>query len=305
MDKKIRNKPIILVVDDAPVNVKILTAALRQDYLVKVAVNGSDALASAKSEPHPDLILLDVMMPEMDGYEVLRLLKENPATSRIPVIFVTAKASAIDEEAGLNLGAVDYITKPISIPITRARVRNHVALKLQADLLEELSLIDPLTQIPNRRRMDENLESEWKKALRCGKPLSILMIDIDHFKGYNDHYGHGAGDECLCRVAEVLSDGVSRSGDMVARYGGEEFAVILPETDLQSALLIAERLRQLVLGLNLPHAASRLGTRVTVSIGCATMDNATDITRTAGLLQKADSMLYQAKNLGRNRVYAG
>ncbi len=305
MDKKIRNKPIILVVDDAPVNVKILTAALRQDYIIKVAVNGSDALASAKSEPHPDLILLDVMMPEMDGYEVLRLLKENPATSRIPVIFVTAKASAIDEEAGLNLGAIDYITKPISIPITRARVRNHVALKLQADLLEELSLIDPLTQIPNRRRMDENLESEWKKALRGGKPLSILMIDIDYFKGYNDHYGHGAGDECLCHVAEVLSDGVSRSGDMVARYGGEEFAVILPETDLQSALLIAERLRQLVLGLNLPHAASRPGTRVTVSIGCATMDTATSITRAADLLQKADSMLYQAKKLGRNRVYAG
>ena len=293
------------MVDDAPVNVKILTAALRQDYIIKVAVNGSDALASAKSEPHPDLILLDVMMPELDGYEVLRLLKENPATSRIPVIFVTAKASAIDEEAGLNLGAIDYITKPISIPVTRARVRNHVALKLQADLLEELSLIDPLTQIPNRRRMDENLESEWKKALRGGRPLSILMIDIDYFKGYNDHYGHGAGDECLCRVAEVLSDGVSRSGDMVARYGGEEFAVILPETDLQSALLIAERLRQLVLGLNLPHAASRLGTRVTVSIGCATMDTATSITRATDLLQKADSMLYQAKKMGRNRVYAG
>ncbi len=305
MDKKIRNKPIILVVDDAPVNVKVLTAALRQDYIIKVAVNGLDALASAKSEPYPDLILLDVMMPEMDGYEVLRLLKENPATSRIPVIFVTAKASAIDEEAGLNLGAIDYITKPISIPVTRARVRNHVALKLQADLLEELSLIDPLTQIPNRRQMDENLENEWKKALRSGKPLSILMIDIDYFKGYNDHYGHGAGDECLCRVAEALSNGVSRSGDMVARYGGEEFAVILPETDLQSALLIAERLRQLVLGLNLPHAASRLEMRVTVSIGCATMDSATGITKAAELLQKADSMLYQAKKMGRNQVYAG
>ncbi|PZN76786.1 MAG: diguanylate cyclase response regulator [Candidatus Methylumidiphilus alinenensis] len=300
-----RNKPIILVVDDAPVNVKVLTAALRQDYIIKVAVNGLDALASAKSEPYPDLILLDVMMPEMDGYEVLRLLKENPATSRIPVIFVTAKASAIDEEAGLNLGAIDYITKPISIPVTRARVRNHVALKLQADLLEELSLIDPLTQIPNRRQMDENLENEWKKALRSGKPLSILMIDIDYFKGYNDHYGHGAGDECLCRVAEALSNGVSRSGDMVARYGGEEFAVILPETDLQSALLIAERLRQLVLGLNLPHAASRLEMRVTVSIGCATMDSATGITKAAELLQKADSMLYQAKKMGRNQVYAG
>ncbi len=293
------------MVDDAPVNVKVLTAALRQDYIIKVAVNGLDALASAKSEPYPDLILLDVMMPEMDGYEVLRLLKENPATSRIPVIFVTAKASAIDEEAGLNLGAIDYITKPISIPVTRARVRNHVALKLQADLLEELSLIDPLTQIPNRRQMDENLENEWKKALRSGKPLSILMIDIDYFKGYNDHYGHGAGDECLCRVAEALSNGVSRSGDMVARYGGEEFAVILPETDLQSALLIAERLRQLVLGLNLPHAASRLEMRVTVSIGCATMDSATGITKAAELLQKADSMLYQAKKMGRNQVYAG
>jgi diguanylate cyclase (GGDEF)-like protein len=305
MDIKLHERPIILVVDDAPINVKVLAKALDQDYLVKVAISGAEALMVAQSEPHPDLILLDVMMPEMDGFEVLRCLKANPDTQKIPVIFITAKATEADEEAGLQLGAVDYITKPISVPVTKARVRNHIALKLQADLLEAVSRIDPLTQIPNRRRLDENLETEWKRAIRDGKPLSILMIDIDHFKDYNDHYGHGAGDECLCRVAKALLRGISRPGDMVARYGGEEFAVILPSTDLYPAVQIAEHLRQLVIGLDLPHAFSSTGPRVSVSIGCATTDGGLQLNSPAELLRLADARLYQSKRLGRNRVSAG
>ena len=304
MEENFDYKPIILVVDDASANVKILAEALRHEYLIKVAISGAEALAAAQSEPQPDLILLDVMMPEMDGYEVLRRLKENPATSRIPVIFVTAKTSESDEETGFRLGGVDYITKPISIAITKARVRSHIALKLKADSLQKLSLIDPLTKIPNRRRLDENLEREWKRAHREGMPLSILMIDIDHFKDFNDHYGHGAGDECLCRVAETLMAGVSRPGDMVARYGGEEFAVILPSTDRQPAFQIAEHLRKLILDLNLPHALSSTGPRVSVSIGCATMGGNPNMGTFTSLLQQADAMLYRSKSLGRNCVSA-
>ncbi len=302
MEEKSTNKPVVLVVDDIPSNVKILAEALRYEYLIKVAISGSEALVAAQTQPQPDLILLDVMMPEMDGYEVLRCLKENPATSRIPVIFVTAKATESDEEVGFNLGVVDYITKPISIAITKARVRSHIALKLQADSLQELSLIDPLTKIPNRRCLDENLQKEWKRAHRDGMALSLLMIDIDHFKDYNDHYGHRAGDECLCRVAEALKKGVSRPGDLVARYGGEEFAVILPATDSLPAVQIADHLRRLILDLNLPHAVSSTCSRVSVSIGCATSHCKLKKASPMDLLQQADTMLYQSKSLGRNCV---
>lgn len=305
MDKKKHEKPIILIVDDAPTNVKILAEALRHDYRIKVETSGEAALATARSVPRPDLILLDIMMPEMDGYEVLRRLKNDPATQKIPVIFVTAKASENDEETGFNLGAVDYITKPFSIAITKARVRNHIALKLQADMLEELSLIDPLTHIHNRRFLDERLETEWKRSLRDGEPLSILMIDIDHFKSYNDHYGHGTGDDCLRQVAGTLMDGVFRPGDVVARYGGEEFVIILPQTDSQAAGRIAEQLRERILDLNIPHAYSAAGARISVSIGCATTGTDVDITSSTQLLQKADEMLYRSKALGRNRVTVG
>ena len=304
MDNMNSDKPIILAVDDAPTNLRILAEALQHDYLVKLAINGPDALAVAQSDPPPDLILLDVMMPEMDGYEVLRRLQAHPSTQRIPVIFVTAKATETDEESGLKLGAVDYITKPISIPVTKARVRTHIDLKLRADQLAELALIDPLTQIPNRRRLDESLANEWKRALREGKPLSILMIDIDHFKDYNDHYGHTAGDACLCRVAAALMEGVSRPGDMVARYGGEEFAVILPATDLQPATHIANHLRERILNLEIPHHRSSTAPTVSVSIGCASTHGKINAASPVELLRQADTRLYQSKKLGRNCVSA-
>lgn len=299
-----QQRPMILIVDDVPTNVQILAEALSSVYRIKVASNGIDALKIAQRE-RPDLILLDVMMPGMDGFEVCRQLKEDAHTHKIPVIFVTAKNANSDEELGLNLGAVDYITKPFVIPITKARIRNHIRLKQQADLLESLSLLDALTGIPNRRRFDEALASELKRALRDGTPLSLLMIDIDHFKQYNDYYGHGAGDGCLQRVAAELSQGVVRPSDLVARYGGEEFVVILPETDQASALQIAERLRQRIEKLGLTHACSAAEPVVTISVGVATQASIPENFLPQMLSDAADKALYMAKEGGRNRVCSG
>lgn len=296
-----QQRPMILIVDDVPTNVQILAEALSSGYRIKVASNGIDALKIAQRE-RPDLILLDVMMPGMDGFEVCRQLKEDASTHKIPVIFVTAKNANSDEEQGLNLGAVDYITKPFVIPIAKARIRNHIRLKQQADLLESLSLLDALTGIPNRRRFDQALASELKRALRDGTSLSLLMIDIDHFKQYNDYYGHGAGDGCLQRVAAELSQGVVRPSDLVARYGGEEFVVILPETDQASALQIAERLRQRIEKLGLTHASSAAESVVTISVGVATQAKIPENFLPRMLSDAADKALYMAKEGGRNRV---
>ncbi len=293
--------PTVLIVDDVPTNVKILADALRAEYRIKVASNGPDGLRAAQSVPVPDLILLDVMMPEMDGYEVCRQLKQMPALWRIPVVFVTAKNSDYDEEFGFNLGAADYISKPYAMPVVRARVRNQIQLKKQADQLEALSHVDALTQIPNRRRFDETLEAEWKRAFRLQKPLSLLMIDIDHFKEYNDHYGHGAGDESLRLVASSLAGGVSRPGDLVARYGGEEFVVLLPETGCEAATQVAEKLRERVAGLSIRHEYSSAGAHLSVSIGASTL-LPSESSSPQVLLETADKMLYQSKQAGRNRV---
>jgi diguanylate cyclase (GGDEF)-like protein len=293
--------PTVLIVDDVPSNVKILADALRADYRIKVASNGQDALRAAQSDPIPDLIMLDVMMPGMDGYEVCRQLKQMPATWRIPVIFVTAKGTDYDEEFGFSLGATDYIRKPYSLLVVRARVRNQIQLKKQANLLEELSHQDALTQIPNRRCFDAMLDTEWKRGFREQKSLALLMIDIDHFKEYNDHYGHGAGDEALRRVASALAGAILRPADQVARYGGEEFVVLLPDTGGEAAIGMAEKLRERVAALVIPHEYSTVGPQLSVSIGCASWVPADDTTP-AALLEMADKMLYRSKQAGRNRV---
>ncbi|RLJ62646.1 diguanylate cyclase domain-containing protein [Sulfurisoma sediminicola] len=291
----------ILIVDDVPTNIQVLAEALRRQYRIKVATNGRDALAVAQAWPQPDLVLLDVMMPAMDGFEVCRRLKANPATRHIPVVFVTAKDDVADEERGLMLGAVDYIAKPFNLPVVRARVRNHLALKLKADLLESLANIDSLTDISNRRRFDEKLAAEWRRCQRSGLPLSLIMIDVDHFKAFNDHFGHGAGDICLITIAATLAANLSRPGDLVARYGGEEFAVILPETDPAGAVRIAERMREALAEQRIPQATGDDSSIVTLSAGVAgrVPDERADV---AELIAAADRKLYDAKTLGRNRV---
>lgn len=296
-----RPKPVVMIVDDTPTNVRILAEALRSDYRVRVASSGMTALDMIDKKSPPDLILLDIMMPEMDGYEVCRQLKNDPATKNIPVIFVTAMSDVANEEMGLNLGAVDYIVKPFHIPVVIARVRNHINAKLKSDMLESLAMLDGLTGIPNRRQFDNALQEEWLRARREHHPLSIILADIDHFKPYNDHYGHGAGDVCLIQVAEVIADAIKRPGDLVARYGGEEFVALLPNTDVKGASMVAERIRRLVENLRLPHEYSEISPLVTISVGFACV-LPSEHGEPEVLLEHADQMLYQAKREGRNRI---
>lgn len=297
-----RPHPTILIVDDVPENIQILAESLNTLYKIKVANNGAEALEVAHRE-QPDLILLDVMMPQMDGYEVCRLLKESSLTRKIAVIFVTAQNAANDEELGLKLGAVDYITKPINLPVAKARIHNHIQSKQQADLLELLSLFDPLTDICNRRRFDESLISEWKRSVRDKTSLSLIMIDIDHFKQYNNHYGHSAGDICLRKVAGELSRNLVRPGDLIARYDDGEFVVILPDTAEKGALHVAERLRECVEKMDLPHACSETIPVVTVSLGVATGNKVPDYFLPQTLKDAAGNALRMAKKAGRNRVF--
>ena len=241
-------RPCVLVVDDEPINIQALYQVFAADCQVLMATHGEQALALCR-ERHPDLVLLDVLMPGLDGLEVCRLLQAESATQDIPVIFVTARSDPDAETRGLEAGAVDFIAKPFNPTIVRARVRTHLTLKLQSDLLRQMVFIDGLTAVHNRRFFDDRLEAEWGRAMRNRSSLSLLMIDVDHFKAFNDRHGHQGGDQRLRVVADVLRRCIRRSSDIIARYGGEEFACILPESDPDAVMLLArmilERVREL------------------------------------------------------------
>ncbi len=292
--------PSLLVVDDQPVNIQALYRIFAPDHRVLMATSGAKALALCEEDP-PDLVLLDVVMPEMDGHEVCALLKADEATRNIPVIFVTSHTNAEEETKGLELGAIDFIAKPVNPAVVRARVKTHLTLKAQSDLLRQMVFIDGLTGVANRRCFDERLQTEWRRAARDGSPLALLMLDVDHFKRFNDRYGHQAGDDCLRRVAAAIKGGLLRPGDMVARYGGEEFACILPGTDFEGALAVGAGIEHIVRGLRIEHADSDVSSTVTVSIGVSTglPDRDADPAR---LLALADAQLYRAKHSGRGRA---
>lgn len=292
----------LLIVDDSPSNIMILNGLLRKEHDTLFATSGVDALALAEREM-PDLILLDVVMPGLDGYEVLTRLKANPETRDIPVIFVTSLEDAAEEERGLTLGAVDFITKPIRAPIVAIRVKNHLELKHHRDRLKALSTTDMLTGVANRRRFEETFEREWRRAVRDQAPISLAMIDIDSFKQYNDHYGHLAGDECLVQVATLLAATLLRPADLLARFGGEEFVAVLPNTDHNGAAEIGQRLCAAVRNAQLEHTAAPTGPYVTTSVGIATVTPTQDMSN-SDLLAAADRALYRAKQSGRNRVVA-
>lgn len=307
----------LLLVDDDPMAIHTLAKALQGLGRQRFATSGLAALQLAREAP-PDLILLDAEMPGMSGFEVCEALSADPALSHIPVIFITSHNDEASEEAGLSLGAVDFIAKPIRPAIVAARVRTQLQLKMASDRLRALVITDGLTGVANRRALDEALAREWQRACRTGHPLSLLMLDIDFFKRYNDLYGHLQGDETLKAIANAARSIVGRPTDLVARYGGEEFLLLLPETDGAGARAVSQQLLDKVAALAIPHADSPLG-HVTVSIGVASVDAASQgwplqnaarrgpttappLTATE-LLQIADEALYAAKQAGRARQH--
>ncbi|MCL2231488.1 MAG: diguanylate cyclase [Treponema sp.] len=291
----------LLIIDDEKVNLKILTHILSPEYTIYTATNGATGIKIAR-EYMPDLILLDILMPEMDGYETLSELKTFEKTRKIPVIFITGLDSEKDEEKGLALDAADYIIKPFSSLIVKLRVRSQIQMINQLRTIEYLSMHDQLTQLPNRRSFDERLSMEWNQAIREQTPISVLMTDLDKFKKFNDLYGHQQGDVVLQVVAKVLPQSLRRPGDFVARWGGEEFAVLLPNTPLCGALESAERIRSEVEKADIPCAdGSTL--KITISIGVSSQMPTRD-SSIVHLLSSADKALYDAKQAGRNSVHS-
>ena len=289
----------ILIVDDAMENIQILHQALQDEHDVLFALNGAKALDIAQHQL-PDLILLDAVMPGMDGYTVCRLLRESPVTRDIPIIFVTALKTPEDETRALGAGAVDFITKPVNSAVVRARVRTQLTVKRQSDALRALTLTDGLTGVSNRRAFDEALSNEWRRCGRAQVPIALIMVDIDCFKNYNDQYGHQAGDECLRQVSAAMRRAAARPQDVVARYGGEEFAVLLPHLDADDAEGVAKRLLEEIAQLGIEHSRSSAGPIVTVSMGIASL-TPSERHEPGVLVKAADALLYEAKAAGRNR----
>lgn len=298
--KEPERKPRLLVVDDQPTNIQVLYRVFADDCQVFMATSGEQALHTAREEA-PDVILLDVMMPDMDGYEVCRQLKQDSATRDIPILFVTAHHEAQEEARGLACGAVDFITKPIHPAVVRARVHTHLTLQRQTEVLKRLVFIDALTHAFNRRYFDERLAEEWGRAQRTGRPLGLILIDVDYFKQFNDVNGHQRGDDALRQVAQALKGTILRPGDVVCRYGGEEFACLLPDTDLDGALQVAQRMKLAVRDLAIGHPASAVAEVLTISAGVA-VRTPTSRGDAAALLALADAQLYRAKAEGRARV---
>jgi diguanylate cyclase (GGDEF)-like protein len=299
--------PELLLVDDDPSMIQVMARVLHGIGRMRFATSGPQALQRMAESP-PDLVLLDGDMPGMDGFEVCRRMKAAPELQDIPVIFVTGMSSTAQELRGLEAGASDFITKPVSEPLLIARSRTQLRVKALTDQLRELAATDGLTGLSNRRSFDEALRREWARSQRSGRPLALLMLDVDHFKAYNDHYGHPAGDDCLRQVAQCLKASMQRRTDMVARYGGEEFAALLPETDTPGAHEVAAGIHAQLRALALPHAASQTAPLVTVSIGIGTFGPRSQGWHAeladadpASLLKAADAALYAAKSAGRAR----
>lgn len=295
----------VLVVDDNEVIRRLAKTLLtKRDYAVETAKNGPEGIEMAK-KIRPQVILLDVMMPGMDGYEVCRQLKADPEVSDIPVIMVTSKTETIDRIRGLEIGAADYVVKPFDQGELLARIATQVKLKNLYDelqqknrMLEELSRKDGLTDLYNRRYFQERIADEFSRARRYDFPLSFIIFDIDHFKDINDQYGHQAGDEVLKTVAKILVQHV-RDVDVPARYGGEEFTLILPHTSLNNAIIVAERLRQRVLETPVNFQGQTINMTISLGVSGIPDNNPSSFHE---LIRFADEALYRAKQTGRNRT---
>jgi diguanylate cyclase (GGDEF)-like protein len=319
----------ILIVDDNPNNLFALENLLAAPGLnIIKAQSGNEALAKTLSHEFA-IALLDVQMPEMDGFETAALMRGNSRTRNIPIIFVTANRTEREHVfRGYDAGAVDYLSKPLDAGVLKSKVNvflelHHQRLQLEEKtreldakiaemerlqtLLQErneqlrvLSRTDRLTGIFNRLSFDETLDYEWRRCARTGKPLTLVMADIDHFKAYNDCLGHIAGDHCLKQVAWALSAALMRHVDTIARYGGEEFAAILPETEESGAIAVVTRMRNAVKALSIAHPSSETEKHVTVSLGVASIIPTSE-TSPMRLIEMADAAMYQAKSQGRDR----
>lgn len=310
--------PNILVVDDDPSAVQLMARMLTGLGDVRFATSGADALRVARAAA-PDLVLLDAEMPGMSGFQVCEALKTDDTLAEAQVIFVTSHAEPAFEVAGFEIGAADFIAKPVNAQLVLARVKAQLRVKQMADAMKRVASIDAMTGVLNRGRFDPLVESEWRRARRHGGALSVLMVDVDHFKLYNDRYGHPAGDACLRAVAQALAEVCRRPGDVVARYGGEEFALLLPQTPRAGAQHVALDALRAIEALAIPHGASPTCRHVTVSIGVGCYDESSscwlapsadsrfgseeDAPRVGHLVAVADAALYAAKRAGRAQAW--
>jgi diguanylate cyclase (GGDEF)-like protein len=301
---------ILLVDDDLVVRARVSESLEQDGFEVILAKNGDDGIA-AYQEHRPDLILVDAVMPILDGFEFCEQLK-NLGERLTPILMITSLDDNESVDRAFASGATDYITKPINLSILRQRVRNLVRqshlIKHQLSELQQanqnlklLANLDSLTKLSNRRGFDDYLEKEWERMQRIKSPLSLIMCDVDFFKNYNDRYLHPNGDKCLIKVAMAMRNTVRRSGDLVARYGGEEFAIVLPNTDALGAVSVAEKVRSAIKTLQITHEASTVCPYVTVSVGVSTIIPTQENSFQA-LIHAADRALYQAKSQGRDRV---
>lgn len=302
------NTPVILTVDDDMATRKMIGRNLRSEgYKIVEATNGNDCL-EIYSRLQPDIILLDAIMPEMDGFECCQRLQElitSPFVS--PVLMITGLDDETSVDRAFNAGAADFVTKPIHWPVLLQRVKRLIyqshlyqELEIANQELARLAMEDSLTGIANRRRMDEYLEQAWERSTEERSLLGVILYDIDFFKGYNDTYGHLAGDFCLQQVTEAIKNSLGQQNHLLARYGGEEFVVILPEIDSSNGLAIAEEIRKTINDLEIPHKMSAITHHITLSLGVAVMVAQAEHSPLR-LLAKADYALYQAKTTGRNQ----
>ncbi|UER67593.1 diguanylate cyclase [Borrelia sp. BU AG58] len=288
----------LLLVDDTPTNLDLLIDILQDEYEIRVAVNGFDALKQVKFDS-PDLILLDVLLPDISGYEVCKRLKGDPETRDIPVIFISSRDSTDAQLEGFNVGGVDYILKPFNSRIIDARIKTHLELKRLRDHFKNLARIDGLTQIPNRRFFTDKFAKAWMKALEHKDRVIVGMLDIDYFKKYNDNYGHTNGDECLKLIAKSLNKIAIRYKIWVARYGGEEFILFSVNKSLEEMINIVNLIIEDIRNLEIVHEYNSVSGFVTVSIGLA--EQIPCDTNFTNIIKLADDKLYEAKISGRNQ----
>jgi diguanylate cyclase (GGDEF)-like protein len=296
----VENKNSLLVVDDDSTNLMVLSHILQPEYTLYTAKDGASAIKKAE-EFLPDLILLDILMPEMDGYEVFSVLRQSDKAKHIPVIFVSGLNNREDEKKCLKLGAVDYITKPFDDTIVKLRVALQIRLINQLLTIQKLNTTDQLTRVPNRQAFDNRLLEEWRRAMREKQPISLVMVDVDYFKYYNDKYGYLQGDNALQDVARIMKQTCRRSSDFIARWGGEEFVALLPNTDARGGLVMGEKFRTNIEAAEF-FLSDGTSTKTTVSIG-VNSQIPTASSFLGEFISGADKALYVAKETGRNSVY--